>query len=322
MLTNTMPEKNLPISKRINYKLIICVIFSFISALGTLTYGYHFAKYFQLQNTLLLLYVGVIFAICAMLANMMLGTYSLVNMQNRKGQKIHFDILFLSTASAIPYGFLCYFGYQNILPAIVNITISMIVVIVNTGIGYTAIHNLSQNMKTIFVKSPGRKRQNIAMIVVQTAGFLIGLTISIMPYLAASSGITELFIHFNLTTLVNYKVGFILAILSWIPCAALFAHANQIVAGELYAKVIHFKKFLRSVNKSSVALFIFCLCSASALTQMTADSFSPTKQIPEFFKADYIQMLVQYIIPIALLSSSALNYFSLTKFFSHFKNIQ
>ncbi|MES2218560.1 MAG: hypothetical protein V4501_09130 [Pseudomonadota bacterium] len=308
------------VSKRINMKLIICVIFSFFAALGTLTYGYKFAEYFPLQNTALISYLGVVFAICAMLANMMLGTYSLISMKNKKNQKIYFHILLLSLASAIPYGFLCYFGYQKILPAIVNIPISMMVVIVNTGIGYTAIQNLWLNMKTTLEKSTTKTSHHYAATVINSLGFFIGFSISIMTYLAASSGITELLIHYNLTTLVKYNAGFILAILSWIPCAALFAHANQTVASELYAKVKHFKKFLHSINKTSLALLVFCICSGSSLTQMTADSFAPTKQIPEFFKADYIQMLVQYLIPIALLSSSALNYFSLTRFFSQLKN--
>jgi hypothetical protein len=306
------------VMQHFNKKLITCIILSFFAALGTVSYGYQFAKYLQPHSTVVLMSVGAIFAMCAMLANMMLGTYSLMNIKSENNQKIQLPILLVSSVGAIPYGFLCFFGYQNISPSIVNISISSIVVIVNAGIGYTAIQNLWFNLQKMFTKSAGNNTPKMK-IIVQLVGFIIGLAISLLTYMAASSGITDLFIHYHLTTLVEYKAGFILAILSWIPCAALFANANQEVAGELYDKVGNFNKFLKSINKFSVAFFLFCLCSGTAIAQMMAVSFAPDKNIPEVFKADMIQILVQYLIPIALFSSAALNYFSINKFLENVK---
>jgi hypothetical protein len=317
-MTNSRTAKS-SILERINAKLLLCMTLSFFAALGTVSYGYQFAKYLQPQNQIFLIGAGVIFALSAFLANMMLGTYSLLNIKNNKNNKIQFPILALSSVGAVPYGFLCYFGYQNVLPAIINISISIIVVLVNAGIGYTAIQNLWLNLKSSFAKSTNKKSSSISKIVIQSLGFFVGLAISLLTYLAASSGITDLLSHYNLTTLVDYHVGFQLAILSWIPCAALFANANQVVAGELYDKVGNFKKFVKSINWSTVGFFIFCLCSGTAIAQMTSDSFSPDKQIPEMFKADVIQMMVVYLIPVSLFSSAALNYFSINKFFDNIK---
>jgi hypothetical protein len=302
----------------INKKLIVCIILSFFAALGTVSYGYQFAKYLQPPSTAMQMSLGAIFALSAMLANMMLGTYSLLNIKSKNNQKIQLPILLVSSVGAIPYGFLCYFGYQNVLPSVVNIAIGSIVVIVNAGIGYTAIQNLWLSVKKSLTKKTADKTPKMKTAI-QVIGFSIGFAISLLTYLAASSGITDLFIHYKLDTLVEYKAGFLLAILAWIPPAALFANANQVVAGELYDKIGDFQKFLRSINKTSLAFFIFCLCSGTAIAQMTADSFAPSKNIPEIFKAEMIQFLVQYLIPISLLSSAALNYFSINKFFENVK---
>lgn len=291
----------------------ISAILSFFAALGTIPYGYQFPTFFGWENSTLLISFGVFFAFCACIANMMLGTYSLLNIKNKKTEKIKLNVIVVSTLGSIPYGFLCYFGYQNTMPFLINIIISVIVVIVNTGIGYTAIKNLIISFKELF--HPEKQKTHARETISHIVGFLIGIAISLVTYLAASSGITDLLVYYNQTTLLQYNVGFILAVISWIPCAALFANANQIVAAELYNNLKSFQKFFKNINWVNILFFIFCIASGTAIAQMTSDSFS-AKRIPALFKSDFVQYVAQhYLIVIALFSSAALNYFSMKKLF-------
>jgi hypothetical protein len=317
-MTTLSVSKTRSWQKLIFNKIFICTLLSFFAALGTLSYGYNFPKYFTIANTTVAVSLGIVCAACAMLANMMLGTYSLLHMKN--GDSINNHTLLISFLGSIPYGFLCYFGYQNILTFSINVTISVIVVIVNTGIGYTAIKTLFASASNTLKNPPSKKKLFSLEYLLRTIGFIIGLAISSITYLAASSGATDLLIHYNQVTLLHYHVGFILAIISWIPCAALFANANQIVAGELYLKVSQFRKFVSGINTNTMLFFLFWLCSGAAIAQMTAESFSPAKQIPLIFKDEVIQFIVQhYLIITAMFSSAALNYFSINKLVLHIK---
>jgi hypothetical protein len=244
-----------------------------------------------------------------------------LNMRGDNKDKVDLRVLTLSTVGSVPYGFLCYFGYQNTLPLVINVTISVIVVIVNAGIGYTAIRNLFITTKRLLVRSSHAESTTTKPeAAVRCLGFIVGVAISLVTYLAACSGITDLFTHYGLNTLVHYNAGYILAISSWIPCMALFANANQIVAGELFVKLSDFKKFVKGISLSNIAFLAFCLASGTAIAQMTADSFDPAKTIPGFFKVEAIQFLVQhYLIIIALFSSAALNYFSIAKLLQRMK---
>jgi hypothetical protein len=300
-------------------KIFICVVFSCMAALGTIPYGYRFAEFFGWDNAAFSLVFGVIFAAAASLANVMLGTYSLLDMKDGADKKIDLRIILVSTIGSVPYGFLCFFGYQNTLPVIVNIVISVVVVIVNAGIGYTAISNLLLSVKDILKKS-GTAKTPASEVIVRVLGFSIGLAISVVMYLAACSGITDLLIHFNQVELVHYHAGYMLAILSWLPGAALFANANQIVASELLYKIMDYKKFVKGISVNNIGFTLFCLASGTAIAQMAADSFDPGRNIPDIFKIDFIQMLVQhYLIVIALFSSAALNYFSIGKLLERLK---
>jgi hypothetical protein len=302
-------------------KVTFCLTLSFCSALGTIPYGYRFAEYFGWNNLAFSIVFGTLFAATAVIANMMLGTYSLLNMRGDNKDKVDLRVLTLSTVGSVPYGFLCYFGYQNTLPLVINVTISVIVVIVNAGIGYTAIRNLFITTKRLLVRSSHAESTTTKPeAAVRCLGFIVGVAISLVTYLAACSGITDLFTHYGLNTLVHYNAGYILAISSWIPCMALFANANQIVAGELFVKLSDFKKFVKGISLSNIAFLAFCLASGTAIAQMTADSFDPAKTIPGFFKVEAIQFLVQhYLIIIALFSSAALNYFSIAKLLQRMK---
>jgi hypothetical protein len=297
-----------------NYKLVICAFLSFCAALGTLPYGYRFAEIFGLKNKLFLITFGLTFALTAGLANMMLGTYSLTN--KKPGEKMVPSILLLSTLGSMPYGFLCYFGYQSLLPFVLNVTISVIVVIVNAGIGYTAIRNLLLSIKPLFTSQKEKLKLFSGQAIVRMLGFLIGLSVSIVTYLAASSGITDLLISFNQTWLVQQHFGFIIAIIPWLPAAALFANANQVVAADLYHSVSDFQNIGKNLNLNTVLLILFCLASGTAIAEMTFESFDLAKHIPAFFKTDLIQIIAHsYLVPIALFSSAALNYFSISQLF-------
>jgi hypothetical protein len=278
MLTTTIFKKRNWV-KIIFNKFSLCLFLSSFAALGVLSYAYHFSHYLGISNQFLASSLGALCALCAMLANTMLGTYSLLTIKTSRSEKSDLKILGLSTLGSIPYGFLCYSGYQNILPATINIVISVIVVVVNAGIGYTAIKNVLISVKS----KKNKKKVSVYEYFIRGLGLLVGLIVSVTMYLATCHGVNELLIAYHLSSLVHYKVGFIFALISWLPIAVLFANANQTVAGELYQKCKHPKKLIQSTRIISMGIILFCLFSGAAIAQMMDESFDPAKKIPTIF---------------------------------------
>ena len=314
-----MSKSNL-YQKMMNIKFIVCSFLSLIAATGVITYGYHFTEFLGNSKNLFIVSLGILFASTSMLANLLLGTYSLATMKNKKSDSIDLRILAVSGVGSIPYGFLCFFGYQNILNNVVNVVLSIIVVLVNAGIGYTAIKSVLESLKNYFGKKATRQKISLPEQAVRLVGMMIGSIISLTMYLATCSGITDLLRDYDYPKLVDLKVGFILAVISWLPVAVLFANANQQVAASLFSELCNIKKMLKNIHIVNLIVIILCIFSGTAIAKMLVDAFNPSKQIPAFFKLENIQYLANnYLIILALLSSAALNYFSLNKFYEFIK---
>jgi hypothetical protein len=249
----------------------------------------------------------------------MLGTYSLLMMKARKSEKINLVILATSLLGSVPYGFLCFFGYQQILPATLNIALSVIVVVVNAGIGYTAIKSVVGSLKDYFGKKNLRRKLPVVEQIYRSIGILVGIVISTTMYLATCHGLTHLLAHFHFDALVAMNAGYYLAFISWIPVAALFANGNQTVANELYQNIRKFSQTVSATTTFSVLFILFCLLSGSAISTMMRDAYDNSKDIPGVFKMDFIQFTVNhYLIVVALISSAALNYFAINKLREYF----
>jgi hypothetical protein len=304
--------------KILNAKFFLCLFLSIFAATGVIMYGYQFPellttnKYFSIP-------VGILCAATAMIANLMLGTYSLLVMKTKKSEKINWLILITSLVGSVPYGFLCFFGYQKILPAAINVTLSIIVVIVNSGIGYTAIKGVLKSLTEYFGKEKLRYKIPVTEQLVRITGIVIGLIISITMYLATCHGLADLFKHFQFDKLIAMHAAYYMAFISWVPVAALFANGNQTVANDLYQKCKTLPKTLAATNGYSIAFIFFCLFSGGSIAAMMHDSFDNSKKIPDLFKMDLIQFTVNhYLFILALFSSAALNYFAINKLREYF----
>ena len=303
LLSNTAKKKIY------NIKFGICFFFALIASSGVILYGYEFANLIQIKLKYLVVTIGLLSASCSMLANIILGTYSLLIIKKNKTDDINWIIMLVSLIGSVPYGFLCFFSYQKTLPIIVNTTLSCIVFIVNAGIGYTALKKVYEGVSNYAGKKKLRDKVGLSEKGVRLLGIFIGAIISTTMYLATCHGLTDLFNKFGFHQLVDMQVGYYLAIVSWIPVAALFANGNQAVAYNLYSAIVNFKKTISSTKISDISLIVFCLFSGTAIYSMMHDAYDSTKIIPDFFKLDMIQALVNnYLLPIALLSSGAINF--------------
>jgi hypothetical protein len=99
-----------------------------------------------------------------------------------------------------------------------------------------------------------------------------------------------------------------LAIMTWIPNAALFAHATQATAISLYKTLPQAWQHCKNQHLSDWLFFIATLCSGSSYGQITMDFLNPNTPIPMLFKADWVQMSLPLVVPIAVLSSAMVNY--------------
>jgi hypothetical protein len=292
-------------------KLLFIFIASSIAATATFPYGYKFASVFHLNSYPLHLSLAYLFGGVSYLANMILGTYSLLNIK-KETQNI-FLVTTLSIFGAVPMGFFSFTGYQSVLPISLNILNSFIVIIVNTGINYTAIFNLLKNSKALIKKSSKQAIYQPRFLLC-TAGGIIGALVSITAYLATTNGLAHIFAHYQLTPALALQIAAIIAIIIWLPFGALYVNSTQTVVGNIYAFFSEKGHGFKKIKLHHMALILFVILSGSAFAQMVLDFYHPDNMIPLFFKLPLIQMIAHhYLMPFALLSSAAVNYFALVR---------
>jgi hypothetical protein len=305
-----------------NYLHLLCIlIFASIAATGTLPYGFKFAKVYLADDYMLKLLSGISFAAAATSANVILGTYSLLKVEFKQSWTLpYLCILVLSALGSLPLGFICYFGYERILPIGLNLLTSTIVVIVNSAVGITAMTNLLQAGKRALkqfrqVAQPKANSENEAAG--HVVGIFIGLIVSSVGFLAAAKGMNSLLAMNGYQNAIQNGVGYYLAIFSWIPFAALYINSSHTITADIYKIVLNIPKLIRTTTLSNLLLIVYCLFSGTAFAEITHEFFDPTKNIPAVCQNFYIQHFALWIlVPIALITSAGLNYFSIRKLYS------
>lgn len=316
--------------KKNHIYLLLIILASLISALGNIPYGFRFSYTVFPSFEPFSMIAGLVFALTASLANAALGSYSLLSMHVEKFSELRISVLILSILASIPTGFMCFLGYRNIIPNTINSIVSIMVCIVNSGIGYRAISNLIEDGKKLranylkWVNNTYYLMGVIPELTIRTLGFILGLGVSLVSYAAASDGMHIVFSNFNFTNNWISPLIYVLAVLPWIPSAALFANSTQQVSGDIYQKTrdIIFNKANDHINPTQLFIIIVSILSASSLCQIVLELLSPSSHIPELFKAEDIQLIIHRILaPITFISSACVNYLALTRTRSEIKNL-
>lgn len=293
------------------------ILAALVAASGTTPYGWKFS-YTILHSPMLNIFLGIIFASTATFANAALGAYSLLDALQKWRHETFFKVIILlgvSFAAAIPLGFICFVGYQGILPVAVNIFISIIVVIINTGVGFTAINNLLMKIISYFNQRNQDRQRNYHEGSEKTSrivGFLLGLAVTLTFYLAGTDGLSLLLantsLNKNLIRIISYSCAFII----WIPAAALFSNSSQEAGGIIYKYVSEFHK-LKEIHLKNIVIIIIAVLSGAAYTQMTVEFFNINKNIPMIFKSDIVIFFSHHVLTvISYLVSIAVNEIALT----------
>lgn len=297
------------------FRLTIISLAACISALGTIPYGFEFAHFFKSYSYLIFISAGILFAATSALANAILGIYSFLNAQSDHKFTHHLGAKCLSFLSAVPVGFMSYYGYDEIFPLMINLVFACTVTLINAAIAYTAILNLSKEISSWSVNVKTRSEA-----IIRITGFVVGAIVSLVAYMAATHGLTELLnsMHY-FTSESAFTLACVIGFIAWMPYAALFANATQVFAGKSYYFISHFLSQKRLVNLTSVLIFIFSLCSGTAFAQIAIVFFDPAMNIPAIVKTVQMQNFIYHVlIPFAFISSVAVNYLALKNLFNEF----
>ncbi len=281
------------------------VVAAMIAPIGMVPYAWNFSATVT-DLVPFAITLSILFLLTALPANAVLGFYSLSTLgeANNTGIKGFMLVAVLSLLSAIPLGFISYIGYKNILTSSLNLSLSIVIVIVNFAIGFNGVHNGLRDF--IYFKN---NFQDITLdeTYVRIIAFIFGLIITLTFYLAGTHGLHNLLLALKLEKLNNPIFIYFSALLLWFPLACLFSNSFQKVIGNIY-QLIKRKKILKNINYFIVILFIFCIFSGSAFAQMTKEFFLPDKYIPWIFKTEIVQYMVKYfLVPLALLVSASVN---------------
>lgn len=303
---------------RIHWKLTFLFSMAIIASLATFPYGFRFAYHCGINNPIITIILGIFFATIATVANTILGTYSLMQISFKKFNRMRLIIIMISIIGSIPVGFFCYFGYEKIIPSLLNCILSTVVVIVNGAIGLTAMRNLIDKQRSVTKYLFSFFKNQSCMINGEIffclIGFLIGIAVSSIGYLATVNGIHRIFISHPDGQGSQYHFCYLLSIFAWLPLAALYAHANATVTKEIYGSIVNLSHWIKKFNVISLLSFIFFLSSGTALAQIARETIERSVNITDvFITRPFSELFYSFIIPLALISSAAVNYFSTTK---------
>ncbi len=305
-----------------NLKFTLIVIAALIASLATFPYGYKFSFLLNLPNGLSYIIVGCLLGGISSLANAILGVYSLSSIKITK--KTHtYIIAAISTLGAIPTGFFSYFGYLPILPNTLNIVTSIVVLMVNSAINFTAVLNLSYSVKKFLHERHSVNKINWARTLVCVMGAVIGAIVSLTAYLATTNGIAHMALNVVSSPNTALHIGSILAFIAWLPLGALYLNAMGFVTAKIYDFAAALRANIKKVDFYKILLVIFVLLSGTAFSRMAYDFYAPQNMLPSFFKSNFIQFLAyHYVMPLALISAAAVNYFALINMIKPEKDTQ
>lgn len=290
------------------FKILISALFATIASLSTFLYGFRFAEHYLALSSYSLLIIGFLLGLIATAANIILGTYSLVKIRVSHYDKRNLLYLIISFLGAIPVGFICYFGYRDLISTKLNIEISLIVLCVNAGIYYTAINNMVKTSKRFKHLLKIDHLNDKVGLFYYTFAILTGFIVSLIGFFAASTGINNLLITTHHYLLLHYKLDYLFAFITWAPFAALFINANYAVAHEMLHKMADNLTVVLNHKIRNTVIIIFCLCSGSSLAEMAFEIFNNATLI----NGHVFELLINYcLVPLALFSSAAVNYYSI-----------
>ncbi|MBA3661999.1 MAG: hypothetical protein H0W64_09735 [Gammaproteobacteria bacterium] len=305
----------------INIKILIMLTLATLAALATFPYGYRFISHYGLANDYLTLATSISFALIATLANAILGTYSLVKIDIEKWDKTTIVIIFISLLGSIPMGCVSFFGYIGILPGFINALMSCIVVFVNAAIAFTAMRAIAAKRKSLLIFFFSTNEQRSSQWLLCVIGVFIGILVSLVGYVATFNGLNALIAALHINYLTSYYLTATLAAIAWLPSAALYAHANHSVARELHSSLLNFSQQLKQLKLSQFVLPIIFLISGTALAEITRETFEHALKSYHFAVDTPLQQFSYYLLmPLALISSAAVNYFSTTKLLQIYVN--
>lgn len=291
--------------ERVSYKLAGILLVSLIACLGTIPFGYHFADTLRIENLIVKESIGYLFAITAALANFALGAYSLLCIGRCKAAFNSVWLMIACLLIAIPTGFICFWGYYETLPFYLNLTMSFAVTLANAGIDYTAINNFILSVRERRAERSATKK------IIKTLGFMVGLIASLTFYVVATDGLINLFSSHTKSAWLVYS-SYILAFFIWLPSAALFANATLHVSEKLLQLTESVKPKITLNRWYSSLILLIAILSGASLAQIVIEFFAVTQNIPAIFKVNAIQDFIRYgLMPLAFISSSAVNYLAL-----------
>lgn len=303
-------------SKRLQHILIFAG--AMMASLGTYPYAKDFS--FSISNShILSLLTAAIFVPAAVSANLALGVYSLHDSLAQRGaikltRKLIITII--CSIASLSTGFLCFIGYSNRLPLLMNLILSSMVVIVNIGIGFSAMNNAindftdgsrTNNLKSIKL---ALKRKSIK-ILLSLVTVLSALFVTLTAYLASTHGLQLALRNINtLSPLYIDKISYLMAIIIWLPGAVLFANGSRITILKIYDAVFNHRL---KISYSTYIIMIIAIASGSAYAGMALEFFDSSKEIPAIFRtlSSHYKIVLYVITPLAFLISAVVNGYAL-----------
>lgn len=296
---------------------LLIIISAIVASLGTYPYAKDFS-HSLFNNHTLSLFIAGIFVPAAVSANIALGVYSLNDtlVQSRKENGLRtLLIIAICLLAALSNGFMCFVGYYDRLNVFTNILLSLAVVSVNTGIGFSAINNALNDLTHLTKPNSGKKikrafKQDPAKQFLSLVVMLSALLVTLTAYLASTHGLSMLLEQTSLSVDMIKKISYITAIVIWLPGAALFANGSRITLLKLYEG---FKSKRLKFSYVSMGIILIAIASGSAYAQMALEFFNTSKFIPNIFKdlASHVNFVFYVIMPLAFIISGTVNAYAL-----------
>lgn len=289
-----------------HFFIFVTVIAACIASLGTIPYGYKFVQTIALKNQNLSMVIGIVLALSAAIANTALAAYSVISIKTGQSTLRSKYLAFASCLSAIPSGFVCYFGYLTILPTSYNIIISCIVSVINAAINRTAMHKFYLEIKNNKIYEVSLESG------IKFFGLCIGIATSTALYIASFHGITHIFHAKYWDDQFAVYIAFFIGFLAWVPSAALFSNATQGAAARLYHSIANFSLYSPRTNFYDILLIVFACFSGASFAQIAIDFFDPTLHTLVVLKPVPTRIIIfDFLVPLAFFSSASVNYFAL-----------
>lgn len=300
------------------FQYILIFIGAMMASLGTYPYAKDFSHSIFNNHTLSLL-IASIFVPAAVSANMALGVYSLHDsLAQRRTINLTRNVIItiICTIASLSTGFLCFIGYSSQLSLTTNLFLSGAVVVVNIGIGFSAMNNAindlndikrTNNLKSIKIAIKRRPIKIILGIITVLCALFVTLT----AYLASTHGLQLALENLNKFSSVSIEnISYLIAIIIWLPGAVLFANGSRITVLKIYDALCRGKLRFSYIT---YFIMIIAIASGSAYAGMALEFFDSSKDIPNLFRkiSNHYNFVFYGIAPLAFFISAVVNGYAL-----------